>query len=127
MNEIVIVDFGCAARLDNSYNAIHSHTPGNIPHLSPEIEFAFNNRLELPCEKQYSWELGVILYEMFAIELPWEVNDKASILNGNNLKLDAIPETFHSLLKGLLCSKEERMHIVDAWGELEELANQQIP
>ena len=119
INEIVIVDFGCAIRLDDSYHANHAHTPGNPSHLSPEIMIAFKNNLSLPCESQFSWELGVILYEMFSKELPWDT-DQFSILNGN-LRLASVPEAFHFLLKNLLCAKEERMHIVDAWKYLEEL------
>lgn len=49
---------------------------GNPAHLSPEILQTLENRKGYPhtfdCEGQYSWELGVILFEMISGgELPW--------------------------------------------------------
>ena len=66
-DEIVIVDFGCASKLDYLFKVfIKSHSPGNLAHLAPEVIHAINNRKRLPCKDQFSWELGVLLFEMLS-------------------------------------------------------------
>ena len=117
MDEIVVVDFGCAAKLDKSFNVISVpyHEPGNIAHLSPEVIDARSNGEKLPCKGQYSWELGIILFEMLSGgDLPF---DETSGLRQN--WITTIPQEFQALLLKLLCNSQERMSLVDAWKYLE--------
>ena len=118
-DDIVIVDFGCAAKLDSSYCTTMNHTAGNKALLAPEVITAKNRGEKLPCEGQFFWELGVIFYKMLSGgDFPWDI-DCFHMLNNDKLILDAIPKEFHSFLKNLLCWNDRRMHIVDAWKTLE--------
>ena len=126
LDEIVIIDFGCATKLDNSYNASNSHCTGNKPHLAPEIIIAKNSGKNLPCKGQFSWELGVLLFEMLSAgELPWDTMPPDLPLDEEELAKHmvnySIPDEFNSLLINLLCAPEKRMHISDAWRFLESL------
>ena len=121
-NEIVVVDFGCAAKLDNSFEfelGLHVH-PGNPSHLAPEVLLAVKHQQKkIPCRDQFSWELGVLLFEMLAKgSQPWDTSP--NLQDGPDLT--AIPEEFHWILNQLLCSRETRLSIVDAWRYLEELS-----
>ena len=133
-DDVVLLDFTYAAKLDDSFNVAtmgQIHLPGNISHLSPEITEALYKGMpsrdktkiyKLPCKGQFSWELGVILFEMISGgELPWDT-DVASILHPNearlNERLAAIPEEFQ-FLKNLICIQEDRMDLIDAWKTLE--------
>ena len=134
-DDVVLLDFGYAAKLDDSFNVTtkeHIHVPGNIAHHSPEITEALrkamppsgnkNEIYRLPCQGQFSWELGVLLFEMLSGgDLPWDTTP-ASILHPNEAKLNerlaAIPEEFQ-FLKNLICIQENRMDLIDAWKTLE--------
>ena len=134
-DDVVLLDFGYAAKLDDSFNVTtqgHIHVPGNIDHHSPEITEAlrkamhlYGNRNEiyrLPCKGQFSWELGVLLFEMISGgDLPWDTTPD-SILHPNEAKLNErlaqIPEEFQ-FLKNLICIQENRMNLIDAWKTLE--------
>ena len=118
-NDVVLVDFGCACKLNDTYETIHTfYVGGNENHLAPEILPLQNTDKRLPCKGQFSWELGVILFEMLSKgDLPWDIRSKIELKE----KLTTIPNEFHSLLENLLCPPEKRMHIVDAWKYLEDL------
>ena len=123
LDEIVLVDFGCAAKLDIDFNTAPGHLSGNREHLAPEILNKTQSVDILPCKGQFSWELGVLLFEIFSGgDLPWDT-DPSSILHPNEKVLDAelnlIPFEFHSLLKDLLCQQDSRMGIIDAWKNIE--------
>ena len=134
-DDVVLLDFGYAAKLDDSFNVTtmgHIYVPGNIDHHSPEITESLRramppsgNRNEiysLPCKGQFAWELGVLLFEMISGgNLPWDTT-AASILRPNEAKLNErlaeIPEEFQ-FLRNLICIQENRMDLIDAWKTLE--------
>ena len=121
LDEIVVVDFGCASKLID-FKTNPGHTPGNRDHLAPEILEKTISVDRLPCKDQFSWELGVLLFEMISGgDLPWDT-DPASILHPNearlNERLSQIPEEFQ-FLKNLICIQENRMDLIDAWKTLE--------
>ena len=134
-DDVVLLDFGYAAKLDDSFHVTtmgHIHVPGNIDHHSPEITESLrkamppsgdkNEIYKLPCQGQFSWELGVLLFEMISGgDLPWDTTP-ASILHPNEARLNeilaAIPEEFQ-FLKNLICIQENRMDLIDAWKTLE--------
>ena len=98
-DDIVVVDFGTAANLDSNYNTKAQHDVGNIPHLAPEVLDARRKNDKLCCVGQYSWELGVLLFEIFSGGiLPWGGSEPTA----EELFLDIIPEEFHDLVKNLL-------------------------
>lgn len=120
---VIIIDFGCASILDNSFKVtLKTHGPGNIEHLAPEVLEAIQQQKELPCSGQYSWELGILLFEMLSKgQKPFDENSSASnAILEERLESANIPRKFHSLLKSMLCPVETRIHIADAWKTLED-------
>lgn len=103
LDEIVLVDFGCAAKLDIDFNTVPGHLSGNREHLAPEILNKTQSVDILPCKGQFSWELGVLLFEIFSGgDLPWGT-DVYSILHPNEKVLDEKLKLLNVLNKYLFC------------------------
>ena len=120
-DDLVLIDFGHATKFDeNGFIQINdqAHVGGNILHLSPEIIQAKVENQNLPCKLQHSWELGMIIYEMFNQGIPpFEENYNPEII----IDLSKIPTQFKELISKLLCSKEERISIEGAYIELKNI------
>ena len=66
-DDLIIVDFGLAGIMDPNGQVQYSQTHGgNSFHLSPEVLSAIVGKYDLPCKNQHSWELGMIMFEMFS-------------------------------------------------------------
>lgn len=120
-NEIVLNNFSCASKLDDLYETKENHMGGNMAHLSPEVLRSMRERTKLPCEAQYSWELGILLSEMLS-DCDFHFIESA-IQSEGIINVDSFPNEFHYLLKNLLCPQDQRMHIIDAWKYLENSVN----
>ena len=119
-DDLVMIDFGHAAKFDAngfaSYGSVHV---GNILHLSPEIFQAAKEQKDLPCRLQHSWELGMIIYEMFNQgNAPFEYYTPSSTID-----FSKIPNQFKELIPKLLCSENERISIEVAYDCLKNIFN----
>jgi uncharacterized membrane-anchored protein YhcB (DUF1043 family) len=124
-DSLVIADFGVSAQLNDLWQAPTGlfGFGGNPNHLSPEV---MNARTQLaaflPCEKQYSWELGIGLYEILTGKHPFPDYGMTKLSEIGEPPLLDIPERYRSLLDGLLRAvPSNRIPIVTACGELEHL------
>ena len=119
-DDLVLIDFGHASKFDeNGFIQINvqGNAGGNILHLSPEIIQAKVENKNLPCKLQHSWELGMIIYEMFNQGIPPFENYNPEII----IDLSKIPSQFKELIPKLLCPKEERISIEAAYIELKNI------
>jgi serine/threonine protein kinase len=127
-DSLVITDFGVSAKLNDLWQAPTGlfGFGGNIDHLSPEVMNArYQVEAFLPCEKQYSWELGIIFFEILTNgEHPFPLYGTTLPCRIEEIPLGGIPERYHELLKGLLCEAETRISIVGACEEFEHLLSQ---
>ena len=122
-DELVIVDFGVAGIVRDDFTVDYRKTiGGNTYHLSPEVLNARNSENNLPCEKQYSWELGMIFYEMLSKgEYPFDTYANELPIIVPELILKDIPQKYHKIIQELLCNQDERLSIRDAWIYFEEI------
>ena len=123
-DDLVMIDFGHAAQFDeNGFIQINDglFDVGNRLHLSPEILQAVNEQRNLPCKLQHSWELGMILYEMFHQGNPpfeyYVPSAEATI------DFSKIPTQFRELIPKLLCLEKERISIESAYNQLKNIFN----
>ena len=117
-DDLVMIDFGYAAKFDAN-GFVHYESGGNILHLSPEVLQAKKEQKNLPCKLQHSWELGMIIYEMFNQgNAPFEYYTPSSTIDFSN-----IPNQFKELLPKLLCSEKERISIEIAYDCLKNIFN----
>ena len=114
--DLVIVDFGVAGHMDNSgFVLIQQTTGGNEYHLAPEVFQARTENKNLPCSLQYSWELGMIIFEMFNKGIvPFEPYEHNIFLSSPVLDLSNIPFQLQYFVSKLLCPVEERLSIEEA-------------
>ena len=123
-DDLVMIDFGHAAQFDeNGFIQINDglFSVGNRLHLSPEILQAVNEQRNLPCKLQHSWELGMILYEMFHQgNPPFEYYVPSSDLT---IDFSKIPTQFRELIPKLLCLEKERISIEAAYNQLKNIFN----
>ena len=119
-DDLVMIDFGHAAKLDeNGFVHYGSVLVGNLLHLSPEVFQAAKEQRNLPCKLQYSWELGMIIYEMFNQgNAPFLYYTPSSIID-----FSKIPNQFKELIPKLLCSENERISIEVAYNCLKNIFN----
>ena len=123
--DLVIVDFGVAGHMDKSGFVFINQTPGgNQYHLAPEVLQAKADNKNLPCLLQYSWELGMIIFEMFNRGMvPFEQYDHNVFLSPPILDLSNIPSQLKFLVSKLLCPVNERLSIEEAHETLLEHTN----
>ena len=121
-DDLVMIDFGHAAKLDeNGFVHYESAHVGNILHLSPEVLQAAKEQRNLPCKLQHSWELGMIIYEMFNQgKTSFDTLSTELIID---LDLPKIPDEFKELIPKLLCLENERISIEVAYDCLKNIFN----
>ena len=119
-DDLVMIDFGHAAKFNtNGFVHYESVNVGNILHLSPEVLQATKEQKDLPCKLQHSWELGMIIYEMFNQgNAPFEYYTPSSTID-----FSKIPNQFKELIPKLLCSEKERISIEVAYDCLKNIFN----
>ena len=115
-DDLIIVDFGVAGVMDLNGQVLFSQTQGgNVLHLSPEVLRAKVEKINLPCQNQHSWELGMIMFQMFAKgELPFENYSSSFLFSENYIDLSIIPEKYRKFILSLLCPANERLSIFKA-------------
>ena len=119
-DDLVIIDFGHAGKFDENGFAFGSVLAGNCLHLSPEVSQAIREQRNLPCKLQHSWELGMIIYEMFNQGIPpfgYECPSEFIF------DLSKIPTQFKDLISKLLCPEKERISIEVAYDCLKNIFN----
>ena len=116
-DDLILVDFGVAGIMDSHGQVQYSQTQGGNPlHLSPEVFSAVVAQRNLPCKLQYSWELGMIMFQMFCKgKFPFEnYSSSFSFSEENSLDLSCIPLPFRNFISSLLCSEKDRLPILEA-------------
>ena len=115
-DDLIIVDLGVAGIMDSNGQVQYSQTQGgNTLHLSPEVLFAKREQRNLPCELQHSWELGMIMFQMFCEgNTPFKNYGSSTFSIVETLDLSCVPVAFRGLLSSLLCSEKYRLTILDA-------------
>ena len=124
--DLVIVDFGVAGHMDQSgFVLINQTHGGNQYHLAPEVLQAIVDNKNLPCSLQYSWELGMIIFEMYNRGMvPFKLYDHNIFLSSTPiLDLSNIPSPLKFLVSKLLCPVKERLSIEEAHETLLEHTN----
>ena len=114
--DLVIVDFGVAGYLNKlGFVLINQTSGGNQYHLAPEVLQARIDKENLPCSLQYSWELGMIIFEMFNKgTLPFKLYNPNIFHSTPTLDLSNIPSNLQDLVSKLLCPAKERLSIQNA-------------
>ena len=116
-DDLILVDFGVAGIMDADGQVQYSQTQGGNPlHLSPEVLSAVVGKRNLPCKLQYSWELGMIMFQMFCKgKFPFEnYSSSFSFSEEYTLDLSCIPLVFQDFLASLLCLEKNRLPILEA-------------
>ena len=115
-DDLIIVDFGVAGIMDSKGQVQYSQTiGGNTLHLSPEVLCAKIEERNLPCSLQHSWELGMIMFQMFCKgNIPFENYGSAFSFSETSLNMSCVPFEFRDLLSTLLCPEKERLTILEA-------------
>ena len=111
--DLVIIGFSCAGRMDKTGFVLIDQTHGGNPyHLAPEVLQAKQDHKNLPCSLQHSWELGMIIFEMFNKgTVPFEPYYYNIFLNTPALDLSKISSQLQFLVSKLLCPAKERLSI----------------
>ena len=115
-DDLIIVDFGVAGIMNSDGKVQYSQTNGgNKFHLSPEVLSAIVGKDDLPCKNQHSWELGMIMFQMFSKgKLPIENYSSSFSFPENCIDISIIPEKYRSFILSLLCPSNERLSIYRA-------------
>ena len=116
-DDLILVDFGVAGIMDKDGQVQYSqtHGGGNIFHLSPEVLSAIVREDDLPCKNQHSWELGMIMFEMFSKgKLPFENYSSSFSFPENCIDVSIIPGKYRDFILSLLCPSNERLSICHA-------------
>ena len=115
-DDLILVDFGVAGIMDSHGQVQYSQSQGgNRLHLSPEVLSAVVRKRNLPCKLQHSWELGMIMFQMFCKgKFPFEYYSSSFTFSADSLDLSCIPLPFQDFLSSLLCSEKNRLPILGA-------------
>ena len=115
-DDLILVDFGVAGIMDSDGQVQHSQSQGGNPlHLSPEVLSAVVRKRNLPCKLQHSWELGMIMFQMFCKgKFPFEYYSSSFTFSEDSLDLSCIPLPFRDFISSLLCSEKNRLPILVA-------------
>ena len=115
-DDLIIVDFGVAGIMDSDGKVQYSQTHGgNKFHLSPEVLSAIVGKVNLPCKNQHSWELGMIMFQMFSKgKLPFENYSSSFSFPENCIDVSVIPAKYRDFIVSLLCPFNERLSICHA-------------
>ena len=115
-DDLIIVDFGVAGKMDTNGQVQYSQTQGgNSFHLSPEVLFAIVGMEDLPCKNQHSWELGMIMFQMFSKgKLPFDNYSSSFSFSENCVDVSKIPAKYRDFILSLLCPSNERLSISQA-------------
>ena len=116
-DDLILVDFGVAGIMDKDGQVQYSqtHGGGNMFHLSPEVLSAIVREDDLPCKNQHSWELGMIMFEMFSKgKLPFENYSSSFSFPENCIDVSIIPDKYRDFISSLLCPSNERLSIRQA-------------
>ena len=115
-DDLIIVDFGVAGKMDLNGQVQYSQTHGgNMIHLSPEVLSAKYKKINLPCKNQHSWELGMIMFQMFNKgKLPFENYSSSFSFPENYIDISFIPDKYRDFISSLLCPCDERLSICHA-------------
>ena len=122
-DDLILVDFGVAGIMDKDGQVQYSQTlGGNMFHLSPEVLFAKAEERNLPCKNQHSWELGMIMFEMFSKgKLPFENYSSSFSFPENCIDVSIIPDKYRDFISSLLCTSNERLSIRQAYEFLSQI------
>ena len=72
-DSLIFADFGLSVRTSNQCVPSESLKDGNRQHKAPEIHNKIaQNELQIDVEKQYSWEAGILIYEIAFGKTPFE-------------------------------------------------------
>ena len=112
-DDLIIVDFGVAGIMYPNGQVQYSQSQrGNKVHLSPEVLSAIVREDDLPCKNQHSWELGMIMFEMFSKgKLPFENYSSSFSFPENCIDVSIIPDNYRDFILSLLCPSNERLSI----------------
>ena len=115
-DDLIVVDFGVAGKMDLNGQVQYSQTHGgNMIHLSPEVLSAKYKKINLPCKNQHSWELGMIMFQMFNKgKLPFENYSSSFSFPENCIDISFIPGKYRDFISSLLCPCDERLSICHA-------------
>ena len=115
-DDLIIVDFGVAGIMNSDGQVQYSQTHGgNMFHLSPEVLSAIVGKDNLPCKNQHSWELGMIMFQMFSKgKLPFEDYSSSFSFPENCIDISIIPVKYRDFISSLLCPSSERLSICHA-------------
>ena len=113
--DLVIVDFGAAGHMDKN-GFLPANLVGNFAHLAPEIlQAKALSENKLPCSRQSSWELGMIIFEMSNKGMyPFGEYNSNIFLSTPALDLSNVPSQLQFLVSKLLCPVKERLSIEEA-------------
>ena len=127
-DDLIIVDFGVAGIMDSDGQVQYSQTHGgNMFHLSPEVLSAIVGKEDLPCKNQHSWELGMIMFQMFSKgKLPFENYSSSFSFPENFIDVSIIPDKYRDFISSLLCPSNERLSIRHAHEFLSLIAKEQF-
>ena len=116
-DDLIVVNFGVAGKMDSNGLVQYSQTleERGLFHLSPEVLSAMVKEEKLPCTNQYSWELGMMMFQMFNKgELPFKNYSSSFSFSENCLDVSTIPEKYRGFISSLLCPSNERLSISKA-------------
>ena len=125
-NDDLLIDFGFASKMDiNGKAQFFPIRIENYNHLSPEVFSAIVEEKTLPCALQHSWDLGVIMFQMFNKgKFPFNnYTSSFSFSEENALILSDVPLAFRDLLSSLLCPEKNRISILKAHETLLRMKN----
>ncbi len=115
--EIRLIDFGLATDMDIKHDVkgMSDQLLGTLPYLSPEQTGRVNHAVDFRSDL---YSLGVVLYELFTGQLPFEARDPLELIHAHlvltpveaHLVNPTIPKLFSDILNKLLDKKKENRY-----------------